>query len=162
MFIKVEPADFFMYTVKLIFDVESPDSEDEDVRNYLEERELTPPSLSKGARDGRACQIMQFGGCYLGRHLDQLGQIQRKAVEVEVLVEEIQRHLADESGCLELAYEESLMAALVDQFHEDSAFQTGENGELVAVLDGNAVKEAAGKHVVSEDCLLYTSPSPRD
>ena len=154
MFIKMEPADFFMYTVKLIFDVESPDSEDQDVRDYLEERELTPRYLSKSELDGRSCQIMQFGGCYLGRHLDQLGQIQRKAVEVEVLVEEIQRHLADESGCIGSASEESLMAALVEQFHEDSAFQTGENGELVAVLDGNAVKEAAGKHVVSEDYPL--------
>ena len=120
MFIKVEPADFFMYTVKLIFDVESPDSEDQDVRNYLEERELTPRYLSTSELDGRSCQIMQFGGCYLGRHLDQLGQIQRKAVEVEVLVEEIQRHLADESGCIESDSEESLMAALVEQFHEGS------------------------------------------
>ena len=150
MFVKVEPADFFMYTVKLIFDVESPDSEDQEVRNYLEERELTPRHLSKSDVDGRACQIMQFGGCYLGRHLDHLGQIQRKAVEVEVLTEEIHRHLASAGGGTESTIGESLMAVLVEQFHEDSVFQTGGNGELVAVLDGNAVKAAVGKHQVSD------------
>ena len=28
MFIKVEPAEFFMYRVIMVFDLESPDSED--------------------------------------------------------------------------------------------------------------------------------------
>ena len=54
-----------MYTVKLIFDLEKPDSEDQEVRDYLDQRELEPRYLSTADLDGRQCQIMQFGGCYL-------------------------------------------------------------------------------------------------
>ena len=150
MFFNVEPADFFMYTVKLIFDLESPDSEDQEVRDYLDERELEPRYLSTADLDGHQCQIMQFGGCYLGRHLDHLGQIQRRAVEVEVLTEEIQSHLASEGEGSKQTIEEALMAALMEEFHDDSAFQTGDNGELVAVLDKETVKAAAGKHMAAK------------
>ena len=150
MFVQVEPADFFMYTVKLIFDLEKPDSEDQEVRDYLDQRELEPRYLSTADLDGRQCQIMQFGGCYLGRHLDHLGQIQRRAVEVEVLTDEIRSHLTSEGDSPEQTVDEALMAALVAEFHEDSAFQAAENGELVAVLDREAVKAAAGKHLAAE------------
>ena len=91
MFLVVEPAEFFMHRVKLIFDVESPDSEDSEVREYLQERELEPRYLYDDELEGRKCQVMQFGGCYLGRHLDELGKIQRKAVELEALAAEIQQ-----------------------------------------------------------------------
>ncbi len=150
MFVQVEPADFFMYTVKLIFDLEKPDSEDQEVRDYLDQRELEPRYLSTADLDGRQCQIMQFGGCYLGRHLDHLGQIQRRAVEVEVLTDEIRSHRTSEGDSPEQTVDEALMAALVAEFHEDSAFQAAENGELVAVLDKEAVRAAAGKHAAAE------------
>ena len=150
MFVQVEPADFFMYTVKLIFDLEKPDSEDQEVRDYLTERELEPRYLSKADLDGRQCEIMQFGGCYLGkRHLDEVAQIQRRAVEVELLTEEIQGHLNVGGEGSEHATEEAVMAALVEEFHQESSFQTGENGELVAVLDGDTVRSAAHKHVAA-------------
>ena len=150
MFVQVEPADFFMYTVKLIFDLEKPDSEDQEARDYLDERELEPRYLSTADLDGRQCQIMQFGGCYLGRHLDHLGQIQRRAVEVEVLTDEIRNHLTSEGDSPEQTVDKALMAALVAEFHEDSAFQAAENGELVAVLDADIVKAAASKHMAAE------------
>ena len=150
MFVQVEPADFFMYTVKLIFDLEKPDSEDQEVRDYLTERELEPRYLSKADLDGRQCEIMQFGGCYLGRrYLDEVAQIQRRAVEVELLTEEIQGHLNVGGEGSEHASEEAVMAALVEEFHQESSFQTGENGELVAVLDGDTVRSAAHKHVAA-------------
>ena len=150
MFVQVEPADFFMYTVKLIFDLEKPDSEDQEVRDYLTERELEPRYLSKADLDGRQCEIMQFGGCYLGkRHLDEVAQIQRRAVEVELLTEEIQGHLNVGGEGSEHASEEAVMAALVEEFHQESSFQTGENGELVAVLDGDTVRSAAQQHVAA-------------
>ena len=150
MFVQVEPADFFMYTVKLIFDLEKPDSEDQEARDYLDERELEPRYLSTADLDGRQCQIMQFGGCYLGRHLDHLGQIQRRAVEVEVLTDEIRNHLTSEGDSPEQTVDKALMAALVAEFHEDSAFQAAENGELVAVLDADIVKAAAGRHMAAK------------
>lgn len=157
MFVQVEPAEFFMYRVKLIFDLEKPDSEDQEVRDYLDERELEPRYLSTADLDGRQCQIMQFGGCYLGKHLDHLAQIQRRAVEVELLTSEIRAHLDAGDEALRQAagkpadYSagESTVAALVEKFHQESSFQTAENGDLVAVLDAEAVRTAARQHMAA-------------
>ena len=156
MFVQVEPADFFMYTVKLIFDLEKPDSEDQEVRDYLEEHELEPRYQSTGELDERQCEFLQFGGCYLGRHTDSIGQIQRKAVEVELLTAEIGGHLAEtttgdvgETAGLTEQQRQAAVAELVPQFHQDSSFQTAENGELIAVLDGDAVREAARRLVAN-------------
>ena len=146
MFIKVEPADFFMYRVILIFDLESPDSEDQQVRDYLAEHELEPRYQSAGELDDRQCEFLQFGGCYLGRHLEGIGQLQRSAVEVELLTAEIEGHLnvsAGEAFHLPEERRQETVTELVRDFQQESAFETGENGELIAVLDGDAVREAA-------------------
>lgn len=146
MFIKVEPVDFSMYRVILIFDLESRDSEDQQVRDYLAEHRLEPRYQSTGELDDRQCEFLQFGGCYLGRHLEGIGQIQRSAVEVELLTAEIEGHLDASAGeafhLLEEQRQETV-AELVRDFQKESSFQTGENGELIAVLDGGAVREAA-------------------
>ena len=140
-----------MYRVILIFDMESPDSEDQEVRDYLEEHELEPRYQSTGELDQRQCEFLQFGGCYLGRHVDSIGQIQRKAVEVELLTAAIRGHLADttdgdvgEAVGVTEQQRQAAVAELVPQFHQESSFQTAENGNLIAVLDGEAVREAAG------------------
>ena len=139
MLIKVEPAGFFMYTVQMIFDVENPDAEDGTVRDYLADNELEPRYQSTGQYEGRQCEVMQFGGCYLGRHLQSVGQIQRRAVEVELLTAEVESHLT--ALAVELPAE--TVAALAADFHQESAFQPNEAGELTAVLDREEVKEAA-------------------
>ena len=147
MFIRVEPADFFMYKVILIFDLERPDSEDQAVRDYLSENELEAKYESKGELDERQCEFLQFGGCYLGRHLDSIGRIQRSAVEVELLTEEIETHLNAAAQQLSLSVEQrsQAVATLAKDFQQEESFQTDENGNLVAVLDGDAVREAARK-----------------
>ena len=152
MLINVEPAGFFMYTVQLIFDPERPDSEDQEVRDYLAEHDLEPRYQYDIEQEGRPCQVLQFGGCYLGRHLQGVGQIQRHAVEVELLTAEVESHLADlelpEAGQAEpLAGERrrEMVAALVAGFHQESAFQANEDGELVATLDREEVRAAARK-----------------
>ena len=148
MFIRVEPADFFMYRVILIFDLERPDSEDQDVRDYLTENELEAKYQSKGDLDERQCEFLQFGGCYLGKHLDSIGRIQRSAVELELLTEEIETHLtAAVAQPVELSAEQrsGAVASLAKDFQQEESFQTDENGNLVAVLDGDAVREAARK-----------------
>ena len=146
MFIKVEPAGFFMYTVQLIFDPASPDSEDQEVRDYLTDHELEPRYQYQIEQDGRPCDVLQFGGCYLGRHLQSVGQIQRHAVEVELLTAEVEGHLS----VLELpqlaeagAKRRETLAALVSELHNESAFQPDENGELAVALDRDAVRAAA-------------------
>ena len=139
MLIKVEPAGFFMYTVQMIFDVENPDAEDGTVRDYLADNELEPRYQSTGQYEGRQCEVMQFGGCYLGRHLQSVGQIQRRAVEVELLTAEVESHLT--ALAVELPAE--TVAALAADFHQESAFQANEAGELTAVLDREDVRQAA-------------------
>ena len=160
MLIKVEPAGFFMYTVQLIFDLDRPDSEDGTVRNYLTDNELEPRYQTTGEYEGRQSEVMQFGGCYLGRHLQGVGQIQRRAVEVELLTAEVENHLADlellsdragtrdgsaveSAPALSEAQRQETIAALVTDFHQESAFQANENGELAVSLDRDEVRAAA-------------------
>ena len=147
VYIKLEPADFFMYRVIMIFDLENPDSEDQQVRDYLVEHELEPKYQRTGDYEGRHSELMQFGGCYLGRrHLDAIGQMQRAQVEKELVTEQIEAHLSDEAAeDLALTGEglKAAVAELLPRFHEDSAFTTAESGELVATLDGEAVRNAA-------------------
>ncbi len=155
MFIKVEPADFFMFRVIMTFDLEYPDSEDQDVRDYLTEHELEPRYLNKGEFDDRQCEFMQFGGCYLGRHLESISQIQRAAVEIELLTAEIRVHLniSPDAATPIAEDQQTAIAQLVTDFHQDSSFQTNENGELIVVLDGDEVRAAASQlaSVSSED-----------
>ena len=147
MFIKVEPADFFMFRVIMTFDLEYPDSEDQDVRDYLTEHELEPRYLSQGEFEERQCEFMQFGGCYLGNHLQNISQIQRVAVEVELLTAEIRVHLnISPDAATPLAEDQqTAIAQLIKDFHQDSSFQTHEHGELIVVLDGDAVRAAANQ-----------------
>ncbi len=149
MFIKVEPAGFFMHTVKLFFDLDSPNQEDGPVREYLAEHELEPRYRWDDDLEGNRCEVLQFGGCYLGNHLQGIGQIQRNAVEVELLTAEISRHLEsvlDGQALLPVLLteerREAAICALVREFQQESAFQPNEQGELTAVLEEVEVREA--------------------
>ena len=145
MFIKVEPADFFMYRVNLIFDTENPDSEDQDIKDYLVQNELEPKYQGASEYEGRQCDMMLFGGCYLGRHLQHIGQIQRNAVQIEILTAEIERHLnPDAIAGIPIAEErrQEAVAQLVQEFHQGSTFQTNENGEVFVALDEDTVVAA--------------------
>ncbi len=146
MFIKVEPTDFFMYSVKLIYDLESPDSEDPLVRDYLVENELEPKYQGEVDYAGRQCEMMYFGGCYLGKHLQRIGEIQRNAVEQEILTEEIERHLTSSVSTplpINGTQWQEAVSRLVQEFHQSSEFQTNELGELCISLDEKDVVEAA-------------------
>ncbi len=147
MFIKVEPADFFMFRVIMTFDLEYPDSEDQQVRDYLTEHDLEPRYTSKGDFEERQCEFMQFGGCYLGNHLQNISQIQRVAVEIELLTAEIRVHLniSPDAATPIAEGQQTTIAQLVKDFHQDSSFQTNENGELIVVLDGDEVRAAASQ-----------------
>lgn len=146
MYIRVEPAGFNMYTIQMAFDPEHPDSEDQQVRDYLAEHSLEPRHQWTAELNGQQCDWMQFGGCYLGRHLNEIGQIQRRAVEVELLTAEIESHLDSlDAGAGALAGERrrDAVARLVQEFHLDSSFQVNDKGELTAVLDQAQLNQAA-------------------
>jgi len=149
VFIKVEPAGFFMHTVKIIFDLDCPNSEDGPVREYLAEHELEPRYRWDDDLEGNRCEVLQFGGCYLGNHLQGIGRIQRNAVEVELLTVEISRHLdsvldgqAPLPATLTEESRRAAIGALVSEFQQEPAFQTNEQGELTAVLEEAEVRNA--------------------
>ena len=152
MLIKVEPAGFFMHSVQMIFDLENPDAEDGPVRDYLADHQLEPRHQSTGEYEGRQCEVMQFGGCYLGRHLQGVGQLQRHAIEAELLTAELERHLtalapelAAAAPGTELSKEQrqEIATALTPTFHREESFQPNEQGELAIVLDRDEVRAAA-------------------
>ncbi len=145
MFIKVEPAEFFMYRVILVFDLESPNSEDQDVRDYMTEWELEPKYQRTGDFEGSNSEIMQFGGCYLGRHLGKISEIQRSHVERELVTAEIARMLDDASNPVALPDDrrEETLELLAQAFHQPEVFQPNSEGLLEAVLDAPAVRQAA-------------------
>lgn len=145
MFIKVEPAEFFMYRVILIFDLEAPDAEDREVREYMAEWELEPKYQRSGDFEGRDSELMQFGGCYLGRHLGRISEIQRNHVERELLTAEIVRLLeaAEPPVALPDAGREETLRELTQTFHTPEAFRTNDEGLLEAALDALAVRRAA-------------------
>ncbi len=154
MYIKVEPAGFFMHTVKLIFDMDCPNSEDGPARDYLADHELEPRYRWDDDLEGNRCEVLQFGGCYLGNHLQGIGQIQRNAVEVELLTVEISRHIdsvLDGQSLLPAPLtEERRQAAigeLVSEFQRESAFQPNEQGELTAVLEEAEVRDAVRRQL---------------
>lgn len=154
MYIKVEPAGFFMHTVKLIFDLDCPNSEDGPVREYLAEHELEPRYRWDNQLEGNRGEVLQFGGCYLGNHLQGIGQIQRNAVEVELLTAEIGRHVdsvLDGQPVLPAGLtaegRQAAISALVNEFQRESSFQPNEQGELTAVLEEAEVLEAVRRVV---------------
>ena len=142
MYITVEPAGLMMHTVKLVFDPSDPAAEDQQVRDYLNEHELEPRYhwfAEIEGLEGRECEIMQFGGCYLGRNLQNIGLIQRRVVEDELLTAEIQRHIDGGSLTdLEAAPEtqrQDAIAAIIDEFRVEETFSQDEAGELRATVD---------------------------
>ena len=152
MYITVEPAGLMMHTVKLVFDPTDPAPEDQQVRDYLSEHELEPRYhwfTEIEGLEGRECEIMQFGGCYLGRNLQNIGLIQRRVVEEELLTAEIDRHIAD--GRLTVfasatdAERADAIASVIDEFRVEESFSQDDAGELRATLDAEALQQAAAR-----------------
>lgn len=142
MIIRVEPKDFFMSTILLLFDQGHPDPEDEEVKRYLAERALEPKRTFDTASQEQYGVVWQFGGCYLGRHLDAIANIQRKYLEAETLADEIPRLLKADAtvevmeaiGQLPDARLQELVDTLVKEFHQESAFGPDAEGSIKVIL----------------------------
>ena len=145
MIIKVEPADFFMYSVVMISNLETPDPEDREIHDYLESQELEPRYQSEGDFEGRHSESIQFGGCYLGRHLGEINQIQQRYVEEELVEYEINRHLGESDNPVDLPDDqrEDAIAELMKSFNNEGAFKEMDDGKFSVALDGEAVREVA-------------------
>ena len=145
MIIKVEPAEMFMYRVILISNLETPDPEDQEIRDYLETNELEPKYRSEGDFEGRHSESMQFGGCYLGRHTGEINLIQQRYVEAEHIAYEINRHLGEADSPVEIPeeFKEDALAELLKDFNNEDAFRETDDGKYEVALDGEKVREAA-------------------
>ena len=145
MIIKVEPAEMFMYRVILISNLETPDPEDQEIRDYLEANELEPKYRSEGDFEGRRSESMQFGGCYLGRHTGEINLIQQRYVESELIAYEINRHLSESDSPVEIPEElrEDALAELLKDFNNENAFRETDDGKYEVALDGEKVRDAA-------------------
>jgi len=135
-----------MHTVKLIFDLDNPDSEDIEVRDYLAKHELEPRYRWDDKLEDDKAEVIQFGGCYLGNHLQDIGQIQRKAVEVELLIEALTPYVEEvlkevESG--QVSDGKFITDQLVKIFHDESYFGSNESGELTVTLPVDVVLRSA-------------------
>jgi hypothetical protein len=156
MIIRVEPKDFFMSTILLLFDQAHPDPEDEEVKRYLAERHLEPKRTFDRDAQEQYGVVWQFGGCYLGRHLDAIADIQKTYLEAEMLADEIPRLLKDEVKMLEAAdvlpddRRQELLAILVREFHQESSFGPDTQGNIQVILEPAVVqrrfRELLGSH----------------
>ena len=149
MYVRVEPNGM-MHSVFLTFDVSEPHAEDEAVRKYLADHRLSAKRVTSTRVEERECREMYFGGCYLGHHLNAIGEIQNRAVERELLSEEIRSLL--ETGSNETALqrassmgEDELTEAvdsLAEEYHRDSSFKADDEGVFHVALDAPAVRES--------------------
>ena len=159
MRIKIEPKEFFMYAVFLAFSKERPAPEDEAIKAYLDAHELIPKAQGADRFEDQEFDVMYFGGCYLGKHLDVIGDMQRQAVEHQLLTVAIERILQDTTApemrrVAEKTPEpqmQALIATLVQEFHQDTSFGANEAGYLKVTLEPAVIQqrflELVGKRV---------------
>src|SRR5229473_1874002 len=113
MRIKIEPKEFFMYAVFLAFSKERPAPEDEAIKAYLDAHELIPKAQGTDRFEDQEFAVMYFGGCYLGKHLEVIRDMQRQA----------------------------LIATLVQEFHQDTSFGPNEAGYLKVTLEPAIIEQ---------------------
>ena len=139
-----------MYSVFLTFNLESPDAEDEGVRRYLADHQLVPKRQSESVVESQRQEEIYFGGCYLGRHLEFISAIQRKAMEWQALAWEIPKMLREGGnrearGRVESMSDDRLTAVvneLVEKYWQRSSFANDEDGSLRVSLDPSVVQDS--------------------
>jgi hypothetical protein len=155
MRIKITPKAFFMYAVFLAFSTAQPDPEDDAIKAYLAAHELIPKVQGTDQIDGQTFEVLYFGGCYLGHHLQVLEDMQRQAVEQELLRVAIAHALQapTDSGTRRVVEKtpapalQALIAHLVQEFHQDASFGANEAGYLQVTLEPAVIQQRFGELV---------------
>ena len=149
MRLRIEPKEFFMYSVFLAFSKASPDGEDTPVKEYLAQWELEPKAQGTDVIDGEDFDVMYFGGCYLGKHLDKIGEMQRTAVEQDMLTAAIEDALdasADEAAravadATPEPRRREIIQDMVQELHSDSPFVDGDDGYMKVSLEPAVIQQ---------------------
>ena len=150
MYLKVEPKDWNMYSVMFYFDMTRPNSEDDEVRRYLSDNGLEPRRVGEDQLEERKFEVLQFGGCYLGNHMEAISAIQRRAMERDLLFDAIPRLLTDgpenaaREGFESLpdAMREKALDSLAKTFHVEESFVIDEQEQIEVVLEAPVVQQA--------------------
>ena len=138
-----------MYAVFLAFSKEHPHPEDEAIKAYLDAHELLPKVQGTDTFEDQEWDIMYFGGCYLGKHLEVIRDMQRQAVEHQLLTVDIERILqattapatrrvADQTPEPQM---QALIAHLAQEFHQDASFGANEAGYLEVTLKPAVIEQ---------------------
>jgi hypothetical protein len=149
MRLKIKPKEFFMYAVFLAFSKERPAPEDEAIKAYLDAHELIPKAQGTDRFEDQEFDVLYFGGCYLGKHLDVISDMQRQAVEHELLTVEIERILQETTAPetrrvadqIPTPQMQELIATLVQEFHQDTSFGANEAGYLRVTLEPTVIEQ---------------------
>ena len=149
MRIKIEPKEFFMYSVFLAFSKEHPDPEDDAIKAYLDAHELIPKAQGTDRFEDQGFDVMYFGGCYLGKHLEVIRDMQRQTVEHQLLTVAIERILQETTAPETRRVAEktpepqmkALVANLAQEFHQDTSFGANEEGYLKVVLEPAVIEQ---------------------
>jgi len=131
-----------MYAVFLAFSKEHPDPEDEAIKAYLDAHELIPKAQGTDRFEDQDFEVLYFGGCYLGTHLEVIRDMQRQAVERQLLTVEIERILqattapetrrvAEKTPAPQM---QALIANLAQEFHQDTSFGANDEGYMKVIL----------------------------
>ena len=165
MIVRVEPKDWNMFSVAMLFNQEHPDPEDQAVDDYLADHGLVPKRKSETRLEGVDWLVMSFGGCYLGRHLNYISEIQRQAVEREALAAEVAEVLRDTSNdavrgqflSLDDAQVQAALMRLVDKLHPQAAFEADAEGLCKATVDAADVRSGFSK--IADGILGEAAPN---
>ena len=138
-----------MYAVFLAFSKEHPDPEDEAIKAYLDAHELIPKAQGTDRFEDQEFDVLYFGGCYLGKHLDVISDMQRQAVEHELLTVEIERILQETTAPetrrvadqIPAPQMQALIANLIQAFHQDTSFGANEAGYLKVTLEPAVIEQ---------------------
>jgi hypothetical protein len=150
MIIQTEPADLLMVRYKLYFNQLHPDPEDAWVRTYLQEHGLEPRRQLEERHDDVPYTVLHFGQCYLGRHVEALGQLYQRGIEHSALAQHLQQLLGtiDDAGLqgriapLDAAAQWALATELAVQLHAAAHFEVTTEGHLQVTVDPAAVTAA--------------------
>jgi hypothetical protein len=150
MIVETEPNGLTMVRFKMYFNQQRADPEDTWVLEYLKEHSLEPRRELMEENEGVAYKVLQFGQCYLGRHVPPLRELYQRGIEYTVLAQHIVsclpqaedpdvRAFAESSSDADIAEVSRTLAA---SLHERAQFAETADHELGVAIAADAISEA--------------------
>src|SRR5262249_44665599 len=94
MWIETEPGEWPMMRYLVCFELGNPYPEDPHVKAYLRKHGLEPKRMWTDRRAGVACEVLQFGECYLGRHVEEIDALRERGVVASAVDVALQQSIA--------------------------------------------------------------------